>query len=241
MSDRSLIRSAAFSPADTGRAQSLLQVWLSPAFPVGSFAYSHGLETAAENGWVRGRDGLASWLADIARLGGLRNDLILLAAAWRATRREPGPSLAEVAELAAALQPSAERHLEATQQGSSFLAQIEAAWPAPGPRFRDLVPDVAPVHAVAVGFAAARHAVPCGETVRAYAIAFIGNLASAAIRLGVVAQTDAQRVIARLLDELHAIASAAERSSLDELGSIAWRADIASLQHETQHTRLFRS
>ena len=107
----------------------LLQIWLSPAFPVGAFAYSHGLEKAAEFGWVRDRATLEPWLADLIVHGGLRNDLILLARAWTAIAAGDDKALAETAELSVAFQPSAERHLETTQQGRSFLSQISTAWP----------------------------------------------------------------------------------------------------------------
>src|SRR5690606_33676218 len=113
------------------RSQALLQVWLSPAFPVGGFAYSHGLEAAVDRGWVADRMALEAWLADLVSAGAMRNDLILLAGAWRATASSDLARLLEIVSLGAALQPSAERFLEATQQGRSFLQQIAAAWPVP--------------------------------------------------------------------------------------------------------------
>jgi urease accessory protein len=232
-------KSSGCGKAATHRA--LLQIWLSPAFPVGGFAYSHGLEKAVESRWIGDRASLECWLADLVTHGALRNDLILLAAAWRATRPADTAALTEIAELAAALQPSAERHLEATQQGESFTAQIEAAWPAGAARWCDAAGGQAPTHAVALGYAAAIHDIPVGEALAAYAVAFTGNMASAAIRLGVIGHTDAQRVTAALLDPLLAAAAAAERSTLDDLGSAAWRSDLAAMQHETQSTRLFRS
>ena len=226
---------------DAAAARALLQIWLSPSFPVGGFAYSHGLEKAVENGWVTDRRTLEAWIADLVEVGSLRNDLILLAGGWRATQGLAGPSLSDVAELAVALQPSAERHLEATQQGASFIAQFEAAWPAGARRWADAALKQTPTLATAVGFAAATHKVPLDATLAAYAVAFVGAMTSAAIRLSVIGQTDAQRVMAALLDRMLAVAAMAAGTTLDDLGGAAWRSDIASLQHETQHTRLFRS
>ena len=223
------------------RARALLQVWLSPSFPVGAFAYSHGLERAVNAGWVADRPSLELWLADIVTHGALPNDLIVLAVTWRAVRAGDIDALATTAELAAALQPSAERHLEATQQGMSFVQQIEAAWPAGERLWTDFVPDIAPTHAVAVGWASALHGLPLDETLNAYAVAFIGNLTSVAIRLSVIGQTDAQRVSAALIETLLSAAVRAGTATLDDLGAATWRSDLASLQHETQHTRLFRS
>lgn len=222
-------------------AASLLQIWLSPAFPVGGFAYSHGLEKAVENGWISDGETLEAWVTDLVEHGSLRNDLLLLAAAWRASCTADWTRLRDVADLAGALAPSRERHLEATQQGQSFISAIEAAWPSDAPTWAVAAGDALPVYCTAVGFTAAAHLIPIAQTLQAYSIAYASLLTSAAIRLGIVGQTDAQRVIATLLPRLCAAAGSAEIRTLDDLGGASWRSDIAAQQHETQTTRLFRS
>lgn len=219
----------------------LLQIWLSPAFPVGAFAYSHGLETAAANGWVQDGETLERWLRDVVELGALRNDLILLAEAWRATSAGDRDALACAAELALALQPSSERYLETTTQGTAFLAQIEAAWPCPALQLLQAARDREVSYPIAVGVAAAGHGSELRRTLVAYGLGFIGNLVSASIRLSVIGQTDGQRVIAALLPDIEAAAMACESSSLDDLGGAGFASDLASMRHETQYTRLFRS
>lgn len=222
--------------------RALLQLWLSPAFPVGSFAYSHGLECAAARGWVRDRAGLEAWLADLVRHGALGNDLVLLAHAWRATEAGRWTDLLALAELSAALQPTAERHLEATQQGRSFLDAVNSAWPCAGTaRLDRLIAGAFVGHAVAVGTAAAGHGIPLEDTLSAHAVAFVASLVSAAIRLSIVGQAGGQRAIAALLPETEAAARRAARSTLDDLAGAVFLADIASIAHETQYTRLFRS
>lgn len=223
------------------KTQALLQIWLSPAFPVGAFAYSHGIEAAVDQGWVGDRQTLKAWLADLVKFGSLRNDLIFLACAWRAAAAQNYENLREIVELAAALQPSAERFLEATQQGRSFLMQIEASWPPPRPMPAIIRDCDDMVHAVAVGIAAALHEIPIDDVLLAHAIAFVGNLLSAAIRLSVIGPTEGQQLLSELTSDLIVLAAAAETSTLDDLGGATWRSDIASLLHETQHTRLFRS
>ncbi len=222
-------------------AQLLLQIWLSPAFPVGAFAYSHGLEKAAEFGWIHDRASLQNWLSGLIEHGSLRNDLILLAAAWRAITAGDDGALADVAELSAAFQPSAERHLETTQQGRSFLGQITSAWACDAVVRLAAVAPGAIGYPVAVGVVAAGHAVPLRPTLSAYGLAFIGNMVAAAIRLSVIGQSDGQRIIAALLPAVETAATTAAAASLDDLGGAAFRSDIASLAHETQYTRLFRS
>ena len=218
-----------------------LLVWLSPSFPVGAFAYSHGLELAANRGWVRDRAGLEAWLSDLVGRGSLRNDLILLAAAWRAVAMEDPSALAAVNELALALQPSAERRLETVTQGNAFATTTAAAWPCAA---RDvtvaaLAGDKA--YPIAVGGVSAAHGIALDGTLLAFGIAFVSSLVSAAIRLSLVGQTDGQRIIAALMPAIAQAAEAAIASTLDDLGGATLRSDLASLAHETQYSRLFRS
>jgi urease accessory protein len=229
------------APATLSDVPALLLVWLSPAFPVGAFAYSHGLEKAVEKGLIKDRETLGAWLGDLIAIGSLHNDLIVLAAAWRAASRQHAAELAEVAELAAALQPSAERRLETVTQGGSFLSQIDAAWPcaAVGLLRAAHAGDIA--YPVAVGVAAAGHALSLAPSLLGYGMAFVGNLLSASIRLSIIGQTDGQRLTAALLPPLQEAASRAADSTLDHIGSATFAADLASIQHETQYTRLFRS
>ncbi|MEP0320988.1 urease accessory protein UreF, partial [Bauldia litoralis] len=106
-----------------------LLAWLSPAFPVGAYTYSHGLEWAIEDGTVVTAADLEAWLDGVLRHGGGRNDAILFAHAWRAAAANDLGQLRAIVELAAAFQPSKERHLEATAQGRAFLLAVSAAWP----------------------------------------------------------------------------------------------------------------
>jgi urease accessory protein len=218
-----------------------LLLWLSPAFPVGGFAFSHGLEWAAEKGWVKDRASLEAWLADLVTLGPLVNDLTLLAAAWRAVASGDEAALGEAVDLAVALQPSAERHLEAVTQGGAFIAQIEASWSCDAITHLKTLRSGDIAYCTAVAVAAAGHGIELGAVLTAYGLAAVSNLVSAAVRLGVVGQTDGQRTLATLVPTIEAAARRARTATLDDIGGACWRSDLASLQHETQYTRLFRS
>lgn len=225
-----------------GEASLPLMVWLSPAFPVGAFAYSHGLEQAHEDGALRDAASLEGWLADLLEHGAGRNDAILLAHAYRALAQDDLPRLAEIAELALALCSCVERRLEAVGQGNAFVAAIAQSWPSP--RFallRAAWPGGDVAYPVAVGAAAAAHDLALDETLRAFCLAFVANLVSAAVRLGAVGQTDGQRVTAALVPHVARVAEGAFAAALDELGGCAFASDLASLRHETQYCRLFRS
>ena len=185
--------------------------------------------------------GLNDWLADLLDHGSARNDAILFAAAFRASTAEDGAALAKVAELALALANSAERHLEATTQGGAFVAAIAKAWPCAAMDHLRQVWDGPVVYPVAVGVAAAGLGLALPAALQAFGLGFVANLVSAAVRLGVVGQTHGQRVIAGSIPPVLALAAFAENASLDDLGGCAFRSDLASLRHETQYTRLFRS
>lgn len=213
-----------------------LLAWLSPAFPIGGFAYSQGLETAVAQGWVEGAAGLEDWLGHVVMHGALRNDLIVMACVLR----DPdGAAITEIAELASALQPTAERAHEALDQGRSFRAAYDAGWTETGEAAvfwpeRTTFP-------VALAMAARARNIDAPATLEAYAIAFSSNLLSAAMRLGVIGQFGAQALLARLLPRLRTQCRIAANATLDDLGGAAFGADLASMLHETQDTRLFRS
>lgn len=217
-----------------------LMVWLSPSFPVGAFAYSHGLEWAHQAGDLTDAATLRDWLEALVAHGSLRNDLILFACAHRAAHAG-GEGLAEIAELALALANSAERRLETVTQGNAFVLALRAAWPCEAvERLRALWPgDVA--YPLAVAVASAGHGLPLRPSLEAYGLAFVANLVSASVRLGVVGQTDGQRITAALAPALLDAAQAAQTATLDDLGGCCFRSDIAALRHETQYSRLFRS
>jgi urease accessory protein len=221
-------------------ASQLLFIWLSPAFPVGGFAYSHGLEWAVEAGDVRDGASLQPWLNDLIEHGSLRNDALLLAAAWRAGGQGDMNSIREVNELALALAPSAERLLETQAQGNAFAAAILPNWPCH--HLKTLAVQCRNIaYPIALGLAAVDVMIDLDATLGAFALAFHSNLVSAALRLGTIGQNEALQITATNLPMLREAARFAQTGSLADLGSSAWRADIASMRHETQYSRLFRS
>ncbi|MFZ5790921.1 MAG: urease accessory protein UreF [Pseudomonadota bacterium] len=218
-----------------------LLAWLSPAYPVGAFGYSHGLEWAIEEGSVRDAESLRAWLIDILRHGGGRNDAVLFAQAYRAAVSNDQVALGEIVELALALSPSRERRLETTAQGNAFLKATRAAWACTAlDRLASAAPGAVP-YPVAVAVAAAGHGIALEPALAAYLQAFMANLISAGVRLVPLGQTAGLRVLAALETEVAAVAAAANAAPLDAVGGAAIRADLASMRHETQHTRLFRS
>lgn len=224
--------------ADRGAPLPLL-IWLSPAFPVGAFAYSHGLEWAVEAGDIVDAASLRGWLTDLLEFGTPRSDAILFSAAFRAAALADWPALLEVNALAVALAVSAERRLETTAQGTAFAGAARPGWDCEALRRLDGAPAVA--YPVAVAATAGGHGLPLRASLEAFILAQAANLVSAALRLGPIGQTDGQRILATLLPRIRALAGEAARSTLADLGGSAFRSDIAAMRHETQYSRLFRS
>ena len=218
-----------------------LMTWLSPSFPVGGFSYSRGLEWAVEAGDIGDAASLQEWLAAMLADGSGFCDAVFLAAAHRAVEADNASALREVAELAAAFVPSRERQLETSTQGRAFVAIARAAWDCDGLDHVIGQCGGTIVYPVAVGIVSAAHAIPLEPGLHAFLHALVSNWISAGARLIPLGQTDSQRVLAALEGAVAATARRALDASLDDLGSATFRADLASLHHETQYTRLFRS
>ena len=212
----------------TSDAALLLHQWLSPAFPVGAFSYSHGLETAVAEGHITDASTAQDWIATAVKHGAGQSDAILLAAAWRAAP----DGLAEIAALARALNPSAERLAEAERMGAAFARAAR--------RLHGFDLTDAP-YPVVLGRAARLADLPLDLTLRLSVQAFVANLVSAAVRLVPLGQTDGQGITLALTPLIGQVATEAEPGETDRIGSSAFALDIASMRHETLSTRLFQS
>ena len=204
-----------------------LLAWLSPAFPTGGFAYSHGLEFAIECGDVRDGETLRAWIEDVLLHGSGRNDAILLRHAHR------GADVAMLNELAAASATSRERHSETLDQGTAFAVAAKA-WGVPA-----LPTPVS--YPIAIGAVAGRHDIDAEAIVSGYLQAFAANLISAAVRVVPLGQTVGLAVLAALEPTVLRVAELTREQTIDDIGGCAFRSDIAAMRHETQQTRLFRT
>jgi urease accessory protein len=218
-----------------------LLTWLSPSFPVGGFSYSSGIEWAVEAGDISDAASLEHWLAAMLADGSGFCDGVLLAQSHRAVEAGDNRALRELAELAAALVPSRERQLETSTQGRAFIEIARAAWNCDGLDHAIAQCEGAIVYPVAVGIVSAAHAIPLAQSLHAFLHVLASNWTSAGTRLIPLGQTDSQRVLAALEPVVAATGQRTLSATLDGLGSATFRADLASLRHETQYTRLFRS
>jgi urease accessory protein len=223
------------------RALYRLMTWLSPAYPIGAFSYSSGIEWAVEAGDIRDAATLQSWLAMMIADGGGYCDGVFFAHAWRAAADADDAALRALAELATAFAPSKERYLETTAQGRAFLDTTRAAWPSRALDRLATLADGAVALPVAVAVACAGHGIAISPAIHCYLHALAANLTSAGVRLIPLGQSDGQRVLAAIEPVVAETAGRALVTALDDVGGAAMRADLASMHHETQYTRLFRS
>jgi urease accessory protein len=223
---------------DAGLA--MLLAWTSPSYPIGGFSYSHGLEAAVEAGDVHDRASLVDYVSAVMTRGGGWVDMVIFAHGWRAAH--DSAAFDRISELAAAFRASSETALESRQMGASFLSVTRKAWPHPGlDDFAARNAGYPVAHAAAGALAAGLHSVPLCPALTAWGHGIAANLVSAGLRLIPLGQTDGQVATAALGPVIAAAADAAQRTQLDDLGTAAPLLEHASLAHETQYTRLFRS
>jgi len=221
-----------------------LQSWLSPAFPAGSYSYSHGLEWAVEAGHVHDRKSLVDWLEADLYYGSGRNEAIFFSEAWRCAVDDNYAKLLEIVELAAAFRGTSELALESSQQAAAYLAMLRKVWPN---RILDWLSEmlcerhIQPAVAVVLGVRSAREGIPVSLALPVLLQSYLANLVTAGVRLIPLGQTDGQLAIAELEEAVLAASAQAKKATIDDLGSVAFMVDLASMAHETQYTRLFRS
>ena len=219
--------------SDPAALQRLL-TWLSPAFPVGGFAWSAGLETAIAEGPVRTAGTAREWIEANLRHGATRTDAILLAHAHRGFTDTA--ILRELADLCLALTPARERRQETLAMGDAFVAAART-WPSP---HYAALPMPCP-YPVAVGTAAAAHDIPLDETLIAFLTSAVQAQVSVAVRLVPIGQSEGLAIQAALETVIAAQAQGAQHAALEDIGGIAYASDIAQMRHETLPTRIFKS
>jgi urease accessory protein len=219
-----------------------LLAWLSPAFPVGSFAFSHGLEATVESGRVTDRLSLQNWVSAVIVSGSGRIDADILRDAYRAACADDIEALISANRCGCAFRATAEMALETTAQGAAFLDTCRAAWPEPLlDRWAERLDGGSVCYAAAVGAATARAGIPIRCALLGYLQAMAANLVSAGLRLGIIGQTDGQRILAALESVIGATVADALTRGPEAFGSATFAIELASMAHETQYTRLFRS
>ncbi len=202
----------------------ILQNWFSPAFPVGAFSYSGGLETAIARGDVCCRDNLVGWLRQTLLHGSFFMDAVFL----RATMDGE-----DVNDLCLALCTGAERYQETIELGAAF-----------GRVMRETQVIELPAgltYPVAVGLAARGLALPHKATVAAFLQGSCMNQISVAVRAVPIGQMDGQACLVSLMPAVARAAATVMKTDAETAGSFAPAADLCALEHETTEQRIYRT
>jgi urease accessory protein len=218
-----------------------LLTWFSPAYPIGAFSYSSGIEWAVEAGDVNSAETLRAWLESMLNCGAGINEGIFFSQIHRAVGCDDAAAIVEIAELAATFAPTRERYVETTTLGRAFMEVTQAVWPCAALTKLVALWCGPIVYPVAAGTACAGHRIPLAPALLAFVTALCANWVSAGVRLIPLGHTDGQCVLSALEPAVTASTNRALAARLDDLASATFRADIASARHETQYTRLFRS
>jgi urease accessory protein len=200
--------------------------WLSPAFPIGGFAYSHGLEWAINKGYVSNREELQKWISDLLEYGSLKNDAILIKLVLQ------GSDPKEINELAMALCPASERLSETQLQGGAFCKIMREVW--------SLEIDELTLP-IALALAAKNESIDQNLVVPAYLHSFCSNLISVAMRLIPIGQTDGQKTLRELSPLISDSVRSVAKSDKDDLGSACFLSDVSAMQHEYLQPRVFKT
>ena len=202
--------------------------WLSPAYPIGAYSFSHGLEEAIASQTVVGKDSFFDWLFQILHFGSGRNDLIFVSIAYRSAYKD----LNSLADISTSFAGTKERYIETLQQGLAFSKVTSVL-------LKKEIPSV-PLP-LAVGYAAKVENIDIDKLLPLYLHSFAANLISAAVRFLPLGQTEGQNILFRLFDDFEKISKQAKNMEIEDLGNSCVLNDIGSMRHEIMKTRIFKS
>lgn len=210
---------------------------VSPALPVGAYAYSQGLEYAVHAGWVHDETTTFDWLQGLARASFARLDLpilLRLLAAWRADDRS---ALARWNARLLASRETQELRDEDRHLGRA-LARVLEQLDIPEASTASETPTT---YAQMYALACARWEIESAAASCGYLWSWLENQVLAAVKLVPLGQSAGQRLLFRLVPVIGECADDAGLVADADIGVGAVAQGIGSALHETQYTRLFRS
>ena len=233
-------------PKNQARFLSLLQL-ASPALPVGGYSYSEGLETLVALGRIKDINTLANWLQDCLQFGAIRLETALTIRAYRAIKAENLESLIYWNHWATAAKETEELRQQSWQMGRALIKLFLAMQT---PDEVNLIEELEKVvkadsnfcnYAIAFGIAAAFWQIDLENTVLSYLHSWATNLINAGVKLIPLGQTQGQKLLLNLQPQIISTAREVLQLKDDDLSSCSWGLSLASMVHETEYSRLFRS
>ncbi len=217
---------------------SILQL-ASPAMPVGAYSYSEGLETMVENGAIANQENLKQWLQAQLRYGAIRIEAAVMLRAIQSVNTGDLQALTRWNLWLSAARETEELRAASWQMGRSLM-QL----------FGKLIPQILPIvnsvgnpcnYAIAFGIVCAHWQVNIKAAILGYLHSWASNLITAGVKLIPLGQTAGQELLLDLQPLLNIAAMEILTLEDDNLDCCSWGLSLASMQHQTQYTRLFRS
>jgi urease accessory protein len=221
-----------------GLARLRLLHLVSPSLPIGGFAYSQGLEWAAESGWVKDADGLADWLDGLLATSLARVDLPVLARLYDACEAKDTERLADWAQVLLASRETAELRAEERNRARALTTLLPSLAVPVAEGWR---PGLETCQAAGFALAAAAWQIALRDAALGYAWSWLENLVLAGIKIIPLGQTAGQQVLYRLAARVPDAVDQGLTLEDDAIGASATALAVASCRHETQYTRIFRS
>ena len=216
----------------------LLQL-VSPALPVGAYSYSEGLETLVELEIINDVESLKHWLTQELRYGAIRLEAAVMLRAYHALKAEDKPSITYWNNWLSATRDTEELRAQSQQMGGSLIRLLQELQPQIIPIIKAL--DKPYNYAIAFGIAAVNWEIDPTAALLGYLHSWVSNLITGGIKLIPLGQTAGQLLLLELQELISSATVEIMNLHDDELSCCSWGLSLASMGHEQQYTRLFRS
>ena len=200
----------------------ILQIWFSSSFPIGSYAYSHGVEALIDNKKITNKNEVKKYLIALLNYGTLRNDYIFIKSLYNGD---------EINELILASASSKERRVEMVDIGNSFRKIINDSWDFKLPNNTSYIYCLAK---------AGLHFNICFEDlIKFYLQSFISNLINVCVKHIPMSQKDGQILNVNFIEIIQKFLSQSKELTLNDVGTTFFIGDIYSIRHENLKTRIY--
>ena len=200
----------------------ILQVWFSSSFPIGSYAYSHGLEALIDNKKIKNKDDVKEFLDALLFYGTLRNDYIFMKSVYKGE---------EINELILASASSKERQIEMIDMGNSFRKIMKDSWELSLPENTSFIYCLAK--------AGLHFNINFDDLIKFYLQSFISNLINVCVKHIPMSQKDGQSLNVIFINQIQEFLSHSDKLTLKDIGTTFFIGDIFAIKHENLDSRIY--
>ena len=200
----------------------ILQIWFSSSFPVGSYAYSHGLEAIIDNKLINNKNDVEEFLNALLFNGTLRNEYIFIKSIYEGK---------EINNLILSSASSKERQIEMVDMGNSFRKIMKQSWDF------ELAENTAFTYCLTK--AAIHFNIKFEYLIKFYLQSFISNLINVCVKHIPISQKDGQKLNVIFINQIQDFLQKSEKLNLEDIGSTFFIGDLFSIKHENLETRIY--